>query len=444
MDKFLDELEKNGGAHDPFETYFQQNQRGGHGGGGRSETIMLRMDQMTQMFSELKDYSPFEWMPFARHQISYLETKLSRVVGASTDDMVRTLFKYGDDEDVESGGGPSFTTIVVDGASHVSEAALAVILAYNRNKTRRVVLTGDLNTSTVVPSSFSRATSDALYVGAKMNTSLFERLVQAASLLATEELVSVHTLPTHHRSRPEVLDVYKWRYGSSMMMTSKSGGVQRKKKNAANAGMRYVSQFVDVIEGHELSCPQGGYQNLEEAEYVVSMYQYLRLLGHSGRSIVILTTYEEQSDLIKDVMNLRCVDSPHFGKSNDVTTIEKYVGRECDIVLLSLVRTTSIPESLESMPDVVSALSRAKLGLYLFGKRERYEECYTLTPVMSRYTAVPSKLCLVGGECHPTSRGANEIPPSEACCEVGGVLHMASIVRMMVGAPLLPGSFVTR
>ena len=59
--------------------------------------------------------------------------------------------------------------------------------------------------------------------------------------------------------------------------------------------------------------------NLEEAEYVVSMYQYLRLLGHPGRSIVILTTYEEQSNLIKDIMNLRCVDSPHFGKPNDVT-----------------------------------------------------------------------------------------------------------------------------
>ena len=61
--------------------------------------------------------------------------------------------------------------------------ALAAVLAYNRNKTRRVVLTGDLNTSTVVPSSFSRATSDALYVGAKMNTNLFQRLTRAAFVL---------------------------------------------------------------------------------------------------------------------------------------------------------------------------------------------------------------------------------------------------------------------
>ena len=125
-------------------------------------------------------------------------------------------------------------------------------------------------------------------------------------------------------------------------------------------------------------------------------------------------------------------------------TIEKYVGRECDIVLLSLVRTTKIPISLESMPDVVSSLSRAKFGLYLFGQKERYDECYTLTPVMSKYNILPSKLCLVGGESHPTSRNVNEIPRNEACCEVDSMLHMASIVRMMVGAPLLPGSFVSR
>ena len=334
---FLTKLEMNGGAINPFEKYFQQIQRGSRGSGSgsgvsSSERIIQQMDQMTEMFDELRDYSPFEWMPFARHQISYLETTLSKVVGASIDDMVRTLYKYDDDKDVDgnSSSGPSFTTIVVDGASHVSEAALAVILAYNRNKTRRIVLTGDLNTSTVVPSSFSRATSDALYVGAKMNTNLFQRLTRAAFVLGGGGSGSgggggssggnAHTLSTHHRSRPGVLDLYKWRYNSTTMtMTSNSGGIQQKKKYLANTGLRYVSQFINVNEGNELSCPLGGYQNLEEAEYVVSMYQYLRLLGHPGRSIVILTTYEEQSNLIKDIMNLRCVDSPHFGKPNDVT-----------------------------------------------------------------------------------------------------------------------------
>ena len=32
-------------------------------------------------------------------------------------------------------------------------------------------------------------------------------------------------------------------------------------------------------------------QNLGEAEYVVALYQYLRLLGHSSDRIAILTTY---------------------------------------------------------------------------------------------------------------------------------------------------------
>jgi hypothetical protein len=43
-------------------------------------------------------------------------------------------------------------------------------------------------------------------------------------------------------------------------------------------------------------------QNLAEAEYVVAVYQYMRLLGYPASSISILTTYNGQKGLIEDVL----------------------------------------------------------------------------------------------------------------------------------------------
>ncbi len=55
------------------------------------------------------------------------------------------------------------------------------------------------------------------------------------------------------------------------------------------------------------------YQNLGEAEYVVALYQYLVLLGYPSSKISILTTYNGQKHLIRDVLSQRC-KHPVFGK----------------------------------------------------------------------------------------------------------------------------------
>lgn len=55
------------------------------------------------------------------------------------------------------------------------------------------------------------------------------------------------------------------------------------------------------------------YQNLGEAEYVVALYSYMRLLGYPAEKISILTTYNGQKDLIKDVVKRRCGGHPLLG-----------------------------------------------------------------------------------------------------------------------------------
>ena len=82
------------------------------------------------------------------------------------------------------------------------------------------------------------------------------------------------------------------------------------------AGFAHTFQFVDVPDymGVGESTPSAFfYQNLGEAEYVVAMYQYMRLLGYPAEKISIITTYNGQKHLIRDVINTRCSPYPIFG-----------------------------------------------------------------------------------------------------------------------------------
>ena len=65
----------------------------------------------------------------------------------------------------------------------------------------------------------------------------------------------------------------------------------------ANAGFAHEFQLVNVEDlngqGENQPTPYF-YQNLAEAEYIVSTYQYMRLIGYPKERIVILTTYRGQ------------------------------------------------------------------------------------------------------------------------------------------------------
>lgn len=60
------------------------------------------------------------------------------------------------------------------------------------------------------------------------------------------------------------------------------------------------------------------WQNLGEAEYIVSLFCYLRLRGHPAHTISILTTYNGQKHLIRDVIEQRCAAHPALGRPRKV------------------------------------------------------------------------------------------------------------------------------
>lgn len=85
----------------------------------------------------------------------------------------------------------------------------------------------------------------------------------------------------------------------------------------ANPGFAFDYQFIDVpdyLGAGETEPTPYFYQNLGEAEFVVRLYQFMRLIGYPARKISILTTYNGQKHLLRDVINQRCVGNPAFGR----------------------------------------------------------------------------------------------------------------------------------
>ena len=55
---------------------------------------------------------------------------------------------------------------------------------------------------------------------------------------------------------------------------------------------------------------------------------YLRVCGWPAEKISILSTYNGQKHLIRDVLRKRCAWSPLFGMPARVTTVDRFQGQQ--------------------------------------------------------------------------------------------------------------------
>lgn len=72
-------------------------------------------------------------------------------------------------------------------------------------------------------------------------------------------------------------------------------------------------------------------------------------------------------------------------------------------IILSLTRTSRVGY-LRDIRRLTVALSRARLGLYILGRREVFESCYELREAFEMLLSRPDKLHLVTGELYPSKR----------------------------------------
>ena len=200
--------------------------------------------------------------------------------------------------------GFKFDSIVMEEAAQVLEIETIIpILLQNIDvvdecRLKRVVLIGDhLQLPPVVK-------HPAFQRFSHLDQSLFARFIRLG--------VPCIQLDAQGRTRHEICALYSWRYISKSM----PNGLQTlqiikelPQYGFANAGFAHVFQCVNVtaFQGKGEFCPTPYfYHNLGEAEYVVATYQYMRLLGYPANKITILTTYNGQKHLIRDVLKRRC------------------------------------------------------------------------------------------------------------------------------------------
>ena len=81
---------------------------------------------------------------------------------------------------------------------------------------------------------------------------------------------------------------------------------------------------------------------------------------------------------------------------------------------------------------LVVALSRARLGLYVFCRKSLFANCYELGPSFSQLLSKPTQLQLIGGESHPAVREVGTKPESTLTLSVDGVTAMGVLVYQMV------------
>ncbi|KAJ5895369.1 hypothetical protein N7495_007060 [Penicillium taxi] len=366
-----------------------------------------------RIFSELEDIRPFEILRSPRDKANYLLIKEARVIAMTS---THAAMRQREIADL----GFHYDNVVVEEAAQITEIESFIPTALQKMKNnelplKRLVLCGDhFQNSPIIQNLAFRQY-------AHLEQSLFLRMARLG--------VPFITLDKQGRSRPSIADLFRWRYKELGDLPS----VNAANFKQANAGFQYDYQFINVPDYQEVGEREPTphfIQNLGEAEYAVALYQYMRLLGYPASKITILSTYAGQTALIRDVLGHRCGKNALFGMPKIVTTVDRYQGEQNDYVILSLTRTRSVGY-LRDVRRLTVALSRARLGLYILGRREVFESCYELQPAFGLLLQRPDKLMLAPGEIFPTTRALDadfEGTPME------GLEHLGQYVFEMTEA----------
>jgi intron-binding protein aquarius len=371
---------------------------------------------ISKVFSELESIRPFEILRHSRDQANHLLVNEARIIAMTTTHAAMRQSEI-------AGLGFHYDTLIMEEAAQVTEIESFIPCAMQEPDPntgelsfKRMVLIGDhFQNSPIVQNM-------AIRQYANFEQSLFLRLVRLG--------VPTINLDQQGRCRPSIAELFKWRYPALGNLPSLA---QEPDFARANAGFRYDYQFIDVPDYQEQGEREPSphfIQNLGEAEYAVALFQYMRLLGYPGRSISILATYAGQKALIRDVLDHRCKGNRLFGLPRIVTTVDKYQGEQNDYIVLSLTRTRGVGY-LRDVRRLTVALSRARLGLYILGRRDLFETCYEFKAAMDILLQRPDKLVLATGEMFPATRGVEDKIEGT---EMDGVEHLGQYVFEMTQA----------
>jgi intron-binding protein aquarius len=221
------------------------------------------MRYLNGIFTGLKECRAFELLRSPLDRGNYLLTKEAKIVAMTCThaalkraDLVALGFKY--------------DNILMEEAGQVLEIETLIPMLLQDydpkepSRLKRVVLIGDHNQLPPIVKNI------AFQKYAAMDQSLFTRFVRLG--------VPTIDLDAQGRSRPSIAKLFNWRYKLLKDLPVTEG----EEFKLANPGFRFDYQLINVndYDGKGETAPNPYfYQNLGEAEYVVAVYMYMRLMG---------------------------------------------------------------------------------------------------------------------------------------------------------------------
>ncbi|XP_058194691.1 uncharacterized protein LOC131311286 [Rhododendron vialii] len=368
---------------------------------------------LKRLFQEIEECRAFELLKSTVDRSNYLMTKQAKIVAMTCThaalkrkDFLQLGFKY--------------DNLLMEESAQILEIETFIPMLLQRQedgyaRLKRCILIGDHHQLPPVVKNM------AFQKYSHMDQSLFTRFVRLG--------IPYIELNAQGRARPSIARLYNWRYRDLGDLPSVK---EESIFHRANSGLSYEYQLVNVPDYHgrgETAPSPWFYQNVGEAEYIVSVYMYMRLLGYPANKISILTTYNGQKLLIRDVIARRCLPYDYIGPPSKVTTVDKFQGQQNDFILLSLVRTRFVGH-LRDVRRLVVAMSRARLGLYVFCRRSLFEQCYELQPTFQLLLQRPDLLALNMAEATQfTDRHVEDTGPIHL---VSGIEEMETIVNYKI------------
>ena len=372
---------------------------------------------LKKIFTQLEEFKAFEMIRTGAERSRYLLLKEAKIIA-----MTCTHAALKRKELVDMGF--QYDNILMEEAAQILEIETFIPLLmqdpqHGHNRLKRWIMIGDHHQLPPVVKNM------VFQKYCNLEQSLFTRLVRLG--------VPTVDLDAQGRARPSICDLYRWRYKNLGDLTHV---LDRPEFKTTNAGMAFDFQFINVEDfngvGESEPVPHF-YQNLAEAEYAVALFMYLRLIGHPRETITILTTYNGQKSLLKDVIAQRCSSNPLIGEPHKITTVDKFQGQQNDIIILSLVRTKAVGH-LRDVRRLVVAVSRARLGLYIFGRSSVFSRCHELRPAFDQLLRRPQELFILPSEEYPSSRSISDQISVSKAKKVASMPDMVDFVFKFYGS----------
>lgn len=345
--------------------------------------ILFKMiwEKIQSLFLELKELHLLEILRSTRERGNFIISQQAKIIAMTSTHAAMKRKNF-----VEIGF--EYDNVIFEESAQIMEIESFIPLTLQTTRftgkqprLKRLIMLGDENQ---LPPIIKNTNYQKL---SNLEQSLFTRLLR----LNTPYIKLTH----QGRCRESILKLFQWKYENLYSMPSVFLGEYM----LMNCGLVHDYQFIDVnVENQGEICPNPHfYQNLAEAEYVVATYMYMILKGYDPNKITILTTYNGQKFLIRDIIHQKCSWSKIFQKPRKITTVDKFQGQQNDYILLSLVRTKNVGH-IRDPRRLIVAMSRAKLGLYVFGRFNLYQGYNEMKEIFQLFGKKSLKLEIIVNE----------------------------------------------